>query len=73
MSITIISHIYKIENVWIGSKSHIVYCTDEVYKLIFSTIHTIQHYKLFQTQYVSLTMMASPLNKHKCCFIGYVT
>lgn len=26
-------HIYKVENIWIKSKSHVLYCTDDVYKV----------------------------------------
>lgn len=58
-----------------GQKANLILYTvqNKVYKLIFSTIYTIQLCKLFQTEYVSLIMMASPLYKHKCCYMAYVT
>lgn len=46
--------------------SSFVYCTDEVYKLILSTIYiqsNTANQQCFQTQDVSFIMMAPPLNK----------
>lgn len=66
MCISIISHIYKTKYLDKKQISSFVYCTDEVYKLILSTIYiqsNTANQQCFQTQDVSFIMMAPPLNK----------
>lgn len=72
MGISISSHIYKTQNIWIKSKFHNLYTVQMRFiNRFLSTIyththtHTIQYCKptMFQTRDVSLIMMASPFNK----------